>query len=1746
MLTSIPVRKQASPRHPSSRLLPVGFPRNPFAEALKRDRRAHITGSALLAATALLWLCPQQRAAAEAVPFLAQTVNQLPVVGAKSVHAADLDGDGDLDLISASNVDDRIRWFRNLGGLQLVEQNAISIDANGASSVFAADIDGDGDLDVVTASTDNDTVAWYENELSDGLSINTRRIIANDLDGAYSVHAADINGDGHVDVLAAGQGATAGVRVYRNDGAAEPAFTTSSLPSSSAGASSVHTADLDDDGDLDVLVAQFANDSITAFVNDGNPVPVFTSVLISNQADGARSVYAGDIDGDGRIDVVSASRDDNKIAWYRNNGLLSFSETEISTDARSARSVFVADVNGDGTMDVLSASLSDDKIAWYEFDGGFTFETHIIATDADGASSVFAGDMDGDGDADVLSASQFDNTIALYENRATHRSATFAVDPVTQGGSIVAADAGALFTADIRGRGRAEILVPYRNGEFYYYENDFRFPNLYTRRLIANASQPLSTHAADLDGDGDQDVILGTFNNDGIQWYRNAPNPGGFGGPVFTRFAIDDGVFAPNALATADLDGDGDIDVIGANSDTVDTVTWYENDGGEMPSFTPNLIDGSIGAPYSVQAIDMEGDGDIDVVAASKYDDQIHWYENNGAADPVFTERVVSNVATSVRSVFAIDLDRDGDMDVLSASGNPFSFRSARPAIAASAEGQFVTPLGRKSRGGATAQGAAKTAAAGGKDRTVGRPVLNVSEDGNEIVWYENDGQQIFTERLISNNVSDPLSVKAGDLDGDGDLDVVSASYANQEIAWYENNGAVDPVFSQRILKTDMAGAFAVDLADLDRDGDLDVVAAGDGEAELFQFTNNGGQFRFQEFNIAPQTVASGQEDVPVMAIQVEHLGEPGDNDIRVQSLDLKFREGIGQVTIDTAPANALIDNLVVYRDDGDQEFNPAVDAPILVIDQLDFLLEDGGFDSGVQRVVLNSNDGSAQISVDDEFATFFIGVDIAPDANLQMPSQFTIAHLRDVSVVVDAITSGSLRAAVFAGDPFTEVLIAPGPGANDGSPVPFTFTDVSNVRPGSVQTSAPITVLGINIPVRIAVNGGSYSIGCTGSFNTRPSTVTVNQTVCVRHTAAASFDSSVTTTLTIGDESDGFSSTTDIADTTPEPFLFAPAVGVVRGSEQTSNEITVAGINTSVPLSVTGGMYSVNGLGFTSQPGMVVNNDRVRVRHTASVDPSEPVTTTLRISTVTGSFTSTTASGDTDPIPFDFRDFTGVSRNTVQTSAAVPIAGIEGRVAVSVTGGSFSINGGGFRSTPTTLRSGDQVRLRHTSSPDFSTDVSTVLTVGSGMGTFTSRTLVADTRPNAFNFINVTDVDPESLQTSNEITVSGINTAAPISVMGGKYSKNTPNGPTPFTEVAGTVVNGDVVRVQHSAANRLGITTTTTLNIGGITDTFSSTTRPPDITPDAFSFTNVTGVAPGSTQTSNTLTLRGTQAPSPISVSAGSSYSIGCTGIFTTAASMISPDATVCVRHTASTQAGATVTTTLTIGGVPGTFRSTTLVADTTPNAFSFTDVTGVTTGSVQTSNIITLGGTNASSPISVTGGTYSIGCTANFTGIAAFVMPGATVCVRHTASTVALTTVTTTLSIGGVSDAFSSTTRGTAPVTPQVSFATASMSVQENVGTALVRVQLSAPAEQSVTVPMSFAGTATRGASTTPNGDYQPVTTSAVIPAGQRMVDFQIRIVNDTRREGAETIRLTLGTPTNATLGSVRVHTLTIQAND
>jgi len=350
--------------------------------------------------------------------FGPQQIISTDVNAAVIVFASDIDGDGDMDVLSGS-YNGNIYWHENIDGLGTFgPQILITDETSVLRDIFSVDLDGDGDMDVISASQADDKLAWYENTDGQG-NFGPQQIISDELySRPNSVYASDMDGDGDLDLVSAFESSYELVWFENMDGLGN--FNEKQIIANLDDPFDVFVSDIDNDGDMDVFSASSHIDQI-AWHENTNGLGLFgPTQVISTNAELARAVYAADLDGDGDVDVLSASEDDDKIAWYENtDGQGTFGSQQIITiNADRAYDVMAIDVDGDGDLDVLSNSIADNKIAWYEnMDGQGSFgPQQIISTEVDSPISIYASDLDGDGDKDVLSASWYDNKIAWYEN----------------------------------------------------------------------------------------------------------------------------------------------------------------------------------------------------------------------------------------------------------------------------------------------------------------------------------------------------------------------------------------------------------------------------------------------------------------------------------------------------------------------------------------------------------------------------------------------------------------------------------------------------------------------------------------------------------------------------------------------------------------------------------------------------------------------------------------------------------------------------------------------------------------------------------------------------------------------------------------------------------------------------------------------------------------------------------------------------------------------------------------------------------------------------------------------------------------------------------------------------------------------------------------------------------------------------------------------------------------------------------
>jgi hypothetical protein len=196
----------------------------------------------------------------------------------------------------------------------------------------------------------------------------------------------------------------------------------------------------------------------------------------------------------------------------------------------------------------------------------------------------------------------------------------------------------------------------------------------------------------------------------------------------------------------------------------------------------------------------------------------------------------------------------------------------------------------------------------------------------------------------------------------------------------------------------------------------------------------------------------------------------------------------------------------------------------------------------------------------------------------------------------------------------------------------------------------------------------------------------------------------------------------------------------------------------------------------------------------------------------------------------------------------------------------------------------------------------------------------VADTTPDAFGFTSVSGVSQDTVVSSNVVSISGIDAAAPVGINNGEYRINGGG----WTSAPGQITNGQTVQVRHTSANTANTVTETTLTIGGVSGSFKSTTAAGvDTDPDAFGFETQTGVAQSSLIVSNSITPIGYDATTTVKAGSGTQYSINCTEPFTNQPGTISPGQTICVRHMSASSPNTLRKTSLQIGKTVGYFST-------------------------------------------------------------------------------------------------------------------------------------------------------------------------------------------------------------------------------
>lgn len=340
------------------------------------------------------------------------------------------------------------------------------------------------------------------------------------------------------------------------------------------------------------------------------------------------SVAAGDLDNDGKADLVVANKNSKSISIFRNNGAnqgtISLQTKADHTAANKPVSVAIGDLDNDGKLDVAVADQSGNFVSIFrnasvDGSGVISFDTRTDIATAKTPKSVAIGDIDGDGFADLILAAQGDKLVAIHRNTSTGAGT---IQFASREDLPAASQLQSVALGDFDGDGKLDISVAGKNTSLVaIYRNtstvgDISFAD--KSQLLAGSS-PSAVAVGDLDDDGKPDLAVTDATDDHIRLYKNTST--NIGTVSFGDLQVYITGEDPHSVAIGDLTGDGKLDLlVGYDNGTVSNISVFENTstGSGVVSFNPTAKNHTSGTtPKSVGIVDLDNDGKVDIVSAN-------------------------------------------------------------------------------------------------------------------------------------------------------------------------------------------------------------------------------------------------------------------------------------------------------------------------------------------------------------------------------------------------------------------------------------------------------------------------------------------------------------------------------------------------------------------------------------------------------------------------------------------------------------------------------------------------------------------------------------------------------------------------------------------------------------------------------------------------------------------------------------------------------------------------------------------------------------------------------------------------------------------------------------------------------------------------------------------------------------------------------------------------------------------------
>ena len=710
-----------------------------------------LTTALLLAAPAVAQFAPSKSIAPDANEPVAMAIG-------------DFDADGDLDVAVAARGEGRILLFDRVGPLAsagaFTEPQELVESVPDLTDLHAVDLDADGDLDLVSAA--GSTVSWLSNDGTGQLSFGGDLAV---LPGAISnISVVDHDLDGDLDIIAAG------ADLVLLDGLGSGSFATPvPLASTTLETDDLVVADLDGDGDLDL--AAVGASQVIWLRNDGS-VPFAGPVVLDQGVVDATDIDAVDLLGGG-VDLVATVRSTGSIYRYPAMGGGAFGpRTILAGGAPEAVESEFGDFDGDGDLDMVVARGVGASLVWYTNTGAqsLTGPFLLTLTGIGAPISMVVTDLNADGRPDVVAGTVF-RTVHAYTSLGASGSGIFFEGPfeVTQR----AAGAADVSAVDVDGDGDLDALAALRTGmRLVWYENvDGELTDI-THTIDEGARFSL-VRAADLDGDGNVDLMAATITDGILRQYRGL-GAGLFSAPIVVDTFATDGA---QEFKFGDADSDGDLDLFVTRNPEY-MLIHYVNDG--MGNFGPRItIDGDPPGVMDIELGDFDDDGILDVALSQAIFTSIVLYRGLGAGAFAPGVSLENGAQMAFGDLEAADLDGDGDLDLVWQT----SFNNQIAWMEKLGPGNFAPRQLLSDQVGSGIELEVFDV-----DLDGDLDLVTTSRGPDRIEWMSNDGSMTFSSpTLIESTEYFTVELRVADIDGDGDGDLLLAQLVEGRVALLEN-----------------------------------------------------------------------------------------------------------------------------------------------------------------------------------------------------------------------------------------------------------------------------------------------------------------------------------------------------------------------------------------------------------------------------------------------------------------------------------------------------------------------------------------------------------------------------------------------------------------------------------------------------------------------------------------------------------------------------------------------------------------------------------------------------------------------------------------------------------------------------------------------------------------------------------------------------------------------------------------------